>query len=271
MDRYVLDDIGGHVTEGHFAQNTVESEQEIDEIDHDDSLEIQPPMDFITLRNSSTIPIHTGTSNIITDLDQQSMHSGITIVPSCSSSSMTIQQHQQCPPSQDSANIVSMIDETNSALSINANSIDSSVLTEISSSHLISSVNSCGYSESSREEQSFMDFDVASNETTVHPRTEAAVETGRWYNRIESEEDWYEFKEKAKQLLDAVDCPLEERDEFIAQLISMEEQMFWNSDSDRACETRMHPPTLPWLLEVAALSASIALAGVVIVRFLKCR
>jgi hypothetical protein len=269
IDRYVLDDIGGNVIPDHFVQNVVENDGEGDDamIDHVDSIEILPPMDFITLRNSSTVLLHT--SDTITNADRQSIHSGITIVPSCSSSMTT--QHEQCPLTLDSSNAVTMNDQTDSVLSINANSIDSSILTEFSGSHFISSVNSCENNEPLRYEQTGMDFDECTNVNTLDQPNEEHAEKGRWYNYFEKEEEWDEFQERTKQLLDAVDCPIDERDELIAQLISMEEQMFWNSDGDRACEEIVDTHTSSWLLEVAVLSASITFAGIVMVRFLKCR
>ena len=269
MDYNVLDNIEGNAMSGHIEQNLIESDREDGEVvDYESTgtMEILPPMDYITLRNISTIEL--GTSNIITDADQLSIQSGVTIVPSCSSSTL---QHEQYTSRQNSSNTVSMIDETDVALSMNANSIDSSILTEFSGSPLLSSVNSCESYESLPDEQTIMDFDETSHDTTVNQPREERMENDRWYNHFESEEEWEKFQEKTKQLLDAVDCPTEQRDEIISQLISLEEQMFWNFDDDRPCEQATCTPNLSWLLEVAALSASIAFAGIVMVRFLKGR
>jgi hypothetical protein len=164
-----------------------------------------------------------------------------------------------------------MLDETESALSINANSIDSSILTEFSGSHLISSVNSCENDESSRKEQIVMDYDETMSDATLSQPLAEKGQESCWYNQLEIEENWEEFQDRAKQLLDAVDCPLEERDELIAQLIFMEEQMFWSSGGKKCCDATTQPYTLSWLLEVAAASAAIAFAGIVMVRFLKTR
>jgi hypothetical protein len=209
-------------------------------------------------------------ADAITNIDQHSIRSGITIVPSCSTSSLNMQR-EQYPPLHGSCNTVTMIDETDSALSINANSIDSSILTEFSGSHFISSVDSLENDEPSLDEQTFMDFDEATNENARYQSHEERMEKSCWYHHFESEQKWDKFHEETKQLLDAVDCSEEERDEVIAQLISMEEQMFWNSDGDQGCEGIMYTHALPRLIEVAALSASIAFAGIVMVRFLRAR
>ncbi len=266
IDRFVLDDIGGNLISGHF-------EHDVEESDRENDVGNFPPMDVITLRNGSSVVLDS--SNIIIDTDQESIHSGITILPSCSSS---VNSHQeQVASMQDSANIVSMIEESDAGLSLNVDSIDTSILTEFSGSHLISSVNSCESSEPIRGVATEMDVDdttdvpVGSVSYEYYPLEDESKNT-HWYNRFKSEEEWDEFQEKTKLLLDAVDCPTEERNELIAQLISMEEQLFWNSNDDQVNDaTMMQTPKLSWLLEVVALPASIAVAGVVIARYLKSR
>lgn len=276
IDRFVLDEINGNVIPDHFEEETIMTVREDGYlIGCDDHNEILPPMDFVTLRSSA--PASSETPNIvIDDSDQESIHSGITILPSCSSLSQNIQHVSII---QDSSSIASMIDETDAVLSINPNSIDSSILTEFSGSPCISSVNSFESSES------LVELPVETINETTNDTAESVLTTGtgmnqsrgeilansRWYNNFENEEKWDEFQEKTKLLLDAVGCPMEERDEMIAQLINMEEQMFWNSNGDQNSEEIIHPSKLSWMLDVAVLSASIAVAGVVLVRFLKCR
>jgi hypothetical protein len=269
MDRFVLDDIGGIGRPDHFEEDGVSDREDAELIDLHDHIEILPPMDFVTLRSSTSALLEA--PNIFHDADQESIHSSITILLSCSSSSRNT---QLVPIRQDLSNSVSVIDETDASLSINANSIDSSILTEFSGTPCISSVNSFENSESLIELESVNDTtDTTESVLTIdmHQTREENLKNNRWYNKFESEEKWDEFQEKTKLLLDAVECPMEDRDEMIAQLISMEEQMFWNSNGDQFNEETIHPPKLSWLLEVAALSASIAVAGVVLVRLLKCR
>ena len=273
IDRFVLDDIGENLISGHFEHDVEGSDRERGQSVENDVGNL-PPMGTISLRNGTSVVLPVNSSNTIIDTDQQSIHSGITILPSCSSS---VDSHQeQVASMQDSPHSVSMIDE-DAALSLNVNSIDSSILTEFSGSHLISSVNSCEISEplggvaTDCSVDDTTDVSVGSLSYEYNPLENESKNT-HWYNRFKSEKEWDEFQEKTKQLLDAVDCPLEERNELITQLISMEEQLFWNSNDDHVNEaTMMQTPKLSWLLEVVALSASIAVAGVVIARYLKHR
>jgi hypothetical protein len=272
IDRFILDDIGGNALSGHFELNLLGSDREDgDSIEND--IVILPPVDVITLRNSSSI--FEDTSNFIINEDQESIHSGMTILPSCSSSSMNT-LHEQVASIQDMSNIVSMIDENDAALSLNVNSIDSSLLTEFSGSPLLSSVNSCESSVSFRDAETEIDeahtAAVGSiNSDDTDTPFEDNSQSKNWYNHFKSEEEWDEFREKTKHLLDAVDCPMDERNEMIAQLINLEEELFWNCHGDQPSAAILNTTKLSWLFEVVALSASIAVAGVVIVRFLKCR
>jgi hypothetical protein len=285
IDRYVLDDVdaSGFL---YTAEQRFRRDNDNVETNNERQIENEPPIDFVSLNNNDGHILNT--SVIMLDDDQESIQSGVTILPSCSSSSIASHHQQQGTINTrfdvDSSRMGSLMDESGVALSIDPYSIDSSLLTEFSNSPLISSV----VSEESVNEGSVADHaaDTCScqNETSrnVMPfrscdsinsscSTETDEKPKRWFSRFENEKDWDEFQEKTKQLLEAVDCPLEDRDELIAQLISMEEKMFWESKTDKGTETVAVQSNVSWLLEVAALSASIVVAGLVIVRIIKGR
>lgn len=103
-----------------------------------------------------------------------------------------------------------------------------------------------------------------------------------WYNRFQSEQDWQDFREATNKLLDAVDCPLEDRDQVMAELIAQEEDLFWErtkstgeQQQQRADAIYAVPSkngmTARLLLEVTAVFATVAVTGVALVRLLKGR
>jgi hypothetical protein len=291
IDRYVLDDLRINEVTGNVEQQDLRGDEETTEWDSQQGIEIVPPIDYIMLRNNNSEQLDL--SNIIIDEDQESIYSGMTIIPSCSSSSVISQPPQQSLPSQDSSNGAPLIDESEVALSIDPNSIDTSILTELSGIHLISSVVSYGSKDDLSDDGMNIDCceNVNCNQRSIlqnHIDTHSvqsqesiisisSIQTSEvpmpkvWYDQFESEEDWERFHEKTNQLLDAVSCPDEERDELIAQLINMEEEIFWKVNGSGTSEVMKTPSKSSWLLEVIAVSASIAVAGMVVVRILKGR
>ena len=49
-----------------------------------------------------------------------------------------------------------------------------------------------------------------------------------WYSHLRTDREWNDFRASAVALLRAMDCPAEQHDELIAQLIAAEEAQFWN-------------------------------------------
>jgi hypothetical protein len=251
------------------------------------------PPNFVRLY--STEPLNA--SSIMIDDDEDSLQSGVTILPSCSSSSIVSHfryqrvQSNTLNPNMDASEV--NMEESAAILSINPNSIDSSLLTEFSNCPMISSVVSDERSGSpsdsltdmevvtlddrsvdsgpSRAQESLFSEAVASEYSTCPDgNTKNEIQRNVWYDRFETELDWEEFRDKTNQLLDAVDCAPEDRDEMIARLINMEERMLWESNRD-AGDVMESPSKVSWFLEVAALTASVAVAGVVIIRLLRGR
>jgi hypothetical protein len=251
------------------------------------------PPNFVRLYSTEFL----NASSILIDEDEDSLQSGVTIIPSCSSSSVV--SHRQYQPVQNNTLNINVdasdanMDESAAMLSINPNSIDSSLLTEFSNCPMISSVVSDERSESPSDTPTDMEivtlddpsFDSGPGQGHEHAFSEAApsdcgacpdksknneLQRNVWYNRFETERDWEEFRDRTNQLLDAVDCAPEDRDEVIAQLVNMEERIFWECHRD-ANEAMESPSKASWFLELAALTASIAVAGVVIIKILRGR
>jgi hypothetical protein len=272
IDRFVLDDV--------YISDELQFERDI-RLTNEEQSESEVPVDFVSLQHHDAQLLNS--SIIMLETDQDSVRSGVTILPSCSSSSLASDQNHQSTSNTniitDSSHGVLLTNESESALSINPDSIDSSILTEFSNSPLISSVvseeivNDTGNRSNLTNCVDFMPLqskDSMSIKSSCCSDTDGA--SNIWYSHFESENDWDEFREKTKQLLEAVDCPLEERDELIAQLITMEEKMFWESKMDnKQNETVATQSNVSWLLEIATLSVSVVVAGVMIVRILKGR
>jgi hypothetical protein len=295
LDRFVSGDTG--------IRGALRSSFPVDRnLDNDDFVTegsgvVTTPPEFVRLYATELL-----NASIRMDDDQDSIRSGVTILPSCSSSSVVspyqLTHNTHIPNSNEfiprSNEFFSVLDESAEALSMSPNSIDSSLLTEFSGCCMISSVVSSECSESCSDEQveiedmhrddkedsqffSNVTYECGDSVAKQRPPISSLVENKKnetqwklWYNRFETEKDWDDFQEKTEQLLEALDCPIEDRDEFIAHLINMEEKMFWDS-SNEANDTVIVPSKISWLLELAALSASIAVAGVVIIRLLKGR
>jgi hypothetical protein len=188
-------------------------------------------------------------------------------------------------PSESSSSSVS--------LSLHPESLDSSVMTDLTEERMISSVSSdeddsdtsSTASEASRRNHEWEmhgDLPTTTSTSSIHASAGAAEVHSRWYSRFQNEQDWDEFRTAAYQLLQAVDCPEADRDELMAQLIAQEEVMFWDakestnrSGSDGGgggggpCEMCAEPDK--WLVEWAAVVATVAITGVALVRFLKGR
>jgi hypothetical protein len=292
LDRVVLDDIDVNtvrsVTDNVVLVNTVEH----------CTTEITPlPIDFVTVSNSDLLYTSVAVHN--DDFDE-SIRSGMTIIPSCSeSSSLSVhlpqyqqqeQDQQQRQLSIQNVNTTESIQQINESdvtlLSMHPNSIDSSLLTDLSNSMISSIVSDDHIVEYHIEDTN--DNYVEHCDTQLEESTPSELSTTNdirnsntpskfWYSRFETEKDWDDFQVKTKKVLEAIDCPIENHDDMITQLIHMEEYTFWESDcynnsTNNNDETTLGAPSaISWLLEVVALSASIALSGVVIFKILKGR
>jgi hypothetical protein len=115
---------------------------------------------------------------------------------------------------------------------------------------------------------------TTNSSTNLSSRTEDQLK--RWYSHFQTEQDWDDFRDAAYEMLKAIDCPLEDRDDLIAQLIAAEEDLFWEKSKSKcpaatgAVVAAVQEPKT-WLLEVAAVVATVAIAGVAVVRILKGR
>lgn len=236
--------------------------------------------------------------------EEDSSYGSVTIIRSVSSSITGVLQQQTRVLTQATTDvsISTMEDESSqesSSLSLHPDSLESSLMTEFTGSRMISSLSSEESSESSDDTYMEEVASIAGPRGDPEPeasddRTEASrgqdsqaeqllgtttntakLSTARtedklklWYSHFQTEQDWDEFREAANGLLKAMDCPLEDRDALIAQLIAAEEDLFWESKTNSV--TLLAQPKT-WLLELAAVAATVALTGVAIVRILKGR
>ena len=63
------------------------------------------------------------------------------------------------------------------------------------------------------------------------------------------------------------DCPAEERDALLAELIANEENYFWGGHG----EVSRIEPKISWIWEALAVGGALAVAGAALVRILKSR
>jgi hypothetical protein len=184
-------------------------------------------------------------------------------------------------------------ESSSASLSLHPESVDSSVMTDLTEERMISSVSSDeddsdGSSMASEASRRNHEWEPTANATTTstsmsstHANAGAAVvhDSRWWYSRFQNEQDWDEFRTAAYQLLQAVDCPEADRDELMAQLIAQEEALFWNAKESTnksggdggACDMCAEPDKTAWLVEWAAVVATVAITGVALVRYLKGR
>jgi hypothetical protein len=242
------------------------------------------------------------TSAMHDDGEIETEASEITILPSISSSENLLRDRLFA--SHGSVLLVGHNDfpsESSSAsLSLHPESVDSSIMTDLTEERMISSVSSDEESNADVSDVSSVASETSrrndewerhgdlptTNTTTGITSTSSSDATSagtvvdsRWYSRFQNEQDWDDFRTAAYQLLQAVDCPEADRDELMTQLIAQEEAMFWDAKESKnrcggggaACDMCAEQDKTTWLVELAAVVATVAITGVALVRFLKGR
>lgn len=183
--------------------------------------------------------------------------------------------------------------EESTSLTLHPDSIESSLMTNFtqSSSMNTSSVSSREQSESSdvsmesdsqvlREEKkdttqkfsgnnSEASYSVKLPAASIEPSASTDDQLKLWYSHLKTEQDWEEFREAASELLKAIDCPVKNQDDLIAQLIAAEEDFFWESKTNSIVIAQTQPKS--WLLEIVAVAATVALTSVALIKILKAR
>jgi hypothetical protein len=115
-------------------------------------------------------------------------------------------------------------ESSSTSLSLHPDSVDSSVMTDLTEERMLSSVSSdeddsdtsSTASEASRRNHEWEmhgDLPTTTSTSSIHASAGAAEAHSRWYSRFQNEQDWDEFRTAAYQLLQAVDCPEADRDE----------------------------------------------------------
>jgi hypothetical protein len=226
--------------------------------------------------------------------EEEESYTGVTIVSSVPSSATVVYDtigapasaHVGSSPTTNNASISTM--EESASLSMHMDSLESSVMTNVT----LSSVNTT--SVSSDEEQSESSDDTSMGDTSdlqdasvekddctetsdgqISEATTKLCATNEdqlklWYSRLKTEQDWDEFREAAHELLSAIDCPVEDQDDLIAQLIAEEEGYFWGSKTSDSCVVAATQPKT-WLLELATVAAAVAVTSVALIKILKGR
>lgn len=200
---------------------------------------------------------------------------GITIVSSVPSSNDV---HNLIPPPENlpeqnrsgAMEDVSWMAEESVSLSLHPSSVDSSIVTEFTeeSSRMMASVSEISESSIDDDHRS-MDEGSASETSPSGISPSAENQLKLWYGRLQTDQDWNEFRASAVELLNAMDCPAADRDELLAQLIAAEEEAFWGQEGRAAVVVQQ--PKYAWLWELAAVTAGVAVSSVALVRMLKGR
>lgn len=214
---------------------------------------------------------------------------GITILSSVLSVSNhdTVSHHIPSYPHHhhnDNADNISWMTEESASLTLHPDSLDSSIMTDFTegSSHIASlsevresttldgaisentSLSSYSFEGRLREVNSRAPKDKTRHfSTTEHQQL-------RWYNNMDSEQEWDHFRSLAIELLDAMECPLGQRDEILSQLIAAEEEAFRKSPKKLSATVSTLTKS-SWVWEIVALAATVAISSIAIFRLLKAR
>jgi hypothetical protein len=267
----------------------------------DDEPDVTIPPSVTTLYGTELLDV----SVIFDDRDEEedSSYDGITIVSSVPSSTVNITapttSYVVNHRAGATATVLTMVDsEESSSLSLHPDSVESSIMTNFTQS---SCVNASVSSEDDPSESSDASmesdplesdpqvqneakrgftktFDGIDSEALIPVKYHAAIpkqsastedQLKLWYSRLKTEQDWDEFREAANELLQAMDCPLKDQDDLIAQLIAAEEDYFWESKTSSSSVALAQPKS--WLLEILAVAATVALTSVAVIKILKAR
>ena len=93
-----------------------------------------------------------------------------------------------------------------------------------------------------------------------------------WFSQFRTEQEWHDYQTSVvDEIMKAMDdCPFEERDALLAELIANEEHVFWGGHLGQE-ETITAVPKNSWIWEVFAVAGTMAVAGVALVRLWKTR
>jgi len=204
--------------------------------------------------------------------DEVSSYGGITILSSAPSTELGQGQEVSRPLGGITGDFPSMeVSEVDTAsrLSLHPSSINSSIMTQ--SSLGIPRTVSVDSSEDDDDEsmEPLPRTQQVEREQTEEPSTEDAstsIDEGKlkvWYGRLETEQDWDDFRHSAMELLNAIESSSENnQDALLSELILAEEEYFWGPKPEAQRN---------WLLDAAAIAGTVAFATVAAVRILKGR
>ena len=160
-----------------------------------------------------------------------------------------------------------------SSLTLNASSVDSSLMTEFTetSSLTESSVSDINESDTaSLDDLSMVESTTSTFRASEHSYTEfSTTREKRWFSQFQTEQDWHNYRTSVvDEVMKAMDdCPAEERDALLAELIANEEHYFWGGHG----EVSRIEPKISWIWEALAVGGALAVAGAALVRILKSR
>ena len=159
-----------------------------------------------------------------------------------------------------------------SSLTLNASSVDSSLMTEFTETSSLTESSVSDISES--DTASLSELSMVESTTSFAASKQSSTELSttkekRWFSQFRTEQEWHDYRTSVvDEVIKAMDdCPAEERDALLAELIANEEHVFWGGHED----VYVTEPESSWIWEALAVAGTLALVGAALIRMLKSR